>query len=164
MSLTELRDSLYACETPERFMGYPKEEGEFDQLRSSMVELIKALAQRGRPTLFRGSRFEPAMDIYETSSAIVVVMEIAGTERKDIEIQLEGRRLRIAGGRRVTAPVDAQRCHQMEIQFGQFERWVALDFVPPRDTIEAAYQDGLLLITIPKQGDPGATTVQIVTE
>ncbi len=145
-------------------MRYPKEEGEFERLRSSMVELMKALGQRGRPALLRGSRFEPAMDVYETSSTIVIVMEIAGTERKHIEVDLEGRRLRIAGGRRVTAPVDAQRCHQMEIEFGHFERWVTLDFSPPRDAIEAVYQDGLLRITIPKRGDPRETTVQVVTE
>lgn len=145
-------------------MRFPKEEGDFEEFRSSMVELMKALTQRGRPTLARGSRFEPAMDVYETSSAIIIVMEIAGTERKDIEIHAEGRRLRIAGGRRVTAPLDAQRCHQMEIEFGHFERWVALDFSPPRDAVEAVYQDGLLRITIPKRGDPKATTVQIVTE
>lgn len=145
-------------------MRFPKEEGDFEKLRSSMVELMKALAQRGRPALFRGSRFEPAMDVYETSSAIVIVMEIAGTERKDIEVDLDGRRLRIAGGRRVTAPLDAQRCHQMEIESGHFERWVTLDFIPPRDAIEAVYQDGLLRITIPKGGGSRATTVEIATE
>lgn len=141
-----------------------KEDGEFEKLRSSMVELMKALAQRGRPTLTRGSRFEPAMDVYETNSAIVIVMEIAGTQRKDIDIHLDGRRLRIAGSRHVTAPLDAQGCHQMEIEFGYFERWVTLDFFPPRDAVEAVYQDGLLRVTIPKRGDPKATTVQIVTE
>ncbi|MFQ5960172.1 MAG: Hsp20/alpha crystallin family protein [Candidatus Methylomirabilales bacterium] len=145
-------------------MRFPKEDGEFEKLRSSMVELMKALSQRGRPTFARGSRFEPAMDVYETNAAIVIVMEIAGTQRKDIDIQLEGSRLRIAGGRRVTAPLDAQGCHQMEIEFGHFERWVTLDFFPPRDTVEAVYQDGLLRITIPKRGDPKATTVQIATE
>jgi HSP20 family protein len=147
-------------------MGYPKEERgeEFETLRSTMVELMKALVHRGRPTLVRGARFEPAMDVYETNSAVIVVVEIAGTERKDIEIHLEGRRLRIAGGRRVTAPLDAQRCHQMEIEFGHFERWVTLDFSPARDAIEAVYQDGLLRVTIPKRGDPRATTVRSQTE
>ncbi len=143
---------------------FPKEEGDFEELRSSMVELMKALVERGRPALARGSRFEPAMDVYETNASILIVMEIAGTQRKDIEIHVEGRRLRIAGSRRVTAPLDAQRCHQMEIEFGHFERWVALDFSPTRDAVEAVYQDGLLRITIPKGGDPKATTVQIVTE
>ncbi|MEE8151941.1 MAG: Hsp20/alpha crystallin family protein [candidate division NC10 bacterium] len=147
-------------------MGYSREdrEGEFEHLRSSMVELVKALVHRGRPALVRGSRFEPPMDVYETSSAVVVVMEIAGTERKDIEIHLDGSRLRITGGRHVTAPLDALRCHQMEIEFGSFERWVTLDFFPPRDAIEAAYEGGLLRITIPKRGDPSTTTVQILAE
>jgi HSP20 family molecular chaperone IbpA len=52
----------------------------------------------------------------------------------------------------------------MEIEFGHFERWVTLDFFPPRDAVEAVYEDGLLRIRIPKRGDPKATTVQIVTE
>ena len=52
----------------------------------------------------------------------------------------------------------------MEIEFGSFERWVTLDFFPPRDAIEAAYEGGLLRITIPKRGDPSTTTVQILAE
>lgn len=139
-------------------------EREFERLRARMTEMMESLFHRGRPTLVRGSSFKPAMDIYETNSTVIIVMEIAGAERKDIEVQLEGRQLRIAGVRRVAAPVDAQRCHQMEIEFGAFERWVTLDFFPPRDAVEAVYQDGLLRVTIPKRGDPKATTVQIVTE
>ncbi|MFQ5848896.1 MAG: Hsp20/alpha crystallin family protein [Candidatus Methylomirabilales bacterium] len=147
-------------------MAYPREdiEQEFERLRSTMVEMMKTLFHQGRPTLLRGSSFNPAMDVFETGSAVIVVMEIAGVERKDIEVRVEGHRLRIAGVRRVAAPLDSQRCHQMEIEFGAFERWVTLDFVPSRDAIEAAYQDGFLRITIPKPGDQSTTTVQILTE
>ncbi|MGH7426248.1 MAG: Hsp20/alpha crystallin family protein [Candidatus Methylomirabilales bacterium] len=139
-------------------------EREFERLRSTMIDMMKSLFQRGRPTSVGGSSFAPAIDVFETSSAVIVVMEIAGAERKDIDIHLDGRRLRIAGARRVAAPVDAQRCHQMEIESGPFERWVSLDFTPSRDAIEAVYQDGFLRITIPKRGDPSVTSVPILTE
>ncbi|MGH7387218.1 MAG: Hsp20/alpha crystallin family protein [Candidatus Methylomirabilales bacterium] len=139
-------------------------EREFERLRSTMIDMMKSLFQRGRPTSVGGASFAPAIDVFETSSAVIVVMEIAGAERKDIDIHLDGRRLRIAGARRVAAPVDAQRCHQMEIESGPFERWVSLDFTPSRDAIEAVYQDGFLRISIPKRGDPSVTSVPILTE
>lgn len=139
-------------------------EREFERLRARMTEMMESLFHRGRPTLVRGSRFKPAMDIYETNSTVIIVMEIAGAERKDIEVQLEGRQLRIAGVRRVAAPVDAQRCHQMEIEFGAFERWVTLDFFPSRDAVDAVYQDGFLRVTIPKHTDPKTMTIQVSTE
>ncbi|MGH7352232.1 MAG: Hsp20/alpha crystallin family protein [Candidatus Methylomirabilales bacterium] len=139
-------------------------ERDFERLRSTMIEMMKSLFNRGRPAPVRGSSFAPAIDVFETSSAVIVLMEIAGTDRKDIEVHLDGRRLRIAGARRVAAPVNAQRCHQMEIESGPFERWVSLDFVPSRDAIEAVYQDGFLHITIPKRGDPSTTSVPVLTE
>ena len=139
-------------------------ERDFERLRSTMIEMMKSLFHGGRPTSVRGSSFAPAIDVFETSSAVIVLMEIAGADRKDIEVHLDGRRLRIAGARRVAAPVDAQRCHQMEIEAGPFERWVSLDFTPSRDAIEAVYQDGFLHITIPKRGDPSVTSVPILTE
>lgn len=139
-------------------------EREFERLRSTMVDMMKSLIHRGRPTSVRGSSFAPAIDVFETSTAVIIVMEIAGAERKDIEVHLDGRRLRIAGARRMAAPRDAQRCHQVEIESGPFERWVSLDFTPSRDSVEAVYQDGFLRITIPKGGDPSVTSVPILTE
>jgi HSP20 family protein len=139
-------------------------EREFERLRSTMVEMMKSLFGRGHPTPVRGSSFAPAIDVFETPSAVIVMVEIAGAERKDIEVQLEGRRLRIAGARRVAAPRDAQRCHRMEIESGSFERWISLDFTPSRDSVEAVYQDGFLRITVPKREDPRVTSVPILTE
>lgn len=137
---------------------------ELQRLRSRMAEMMETLFSRGRLSLVRGRHFKPAMDIYETNSAVIIVMEIAGAERQDIEVQLEGRHLRVAGVRRVAAPPDAQRCHQMEIDFGSFERWITLDFSPPQDGLEAVYQDGFLRITLPKGGHPGDTKVRIDTD
>jgi len=147
-------------------MRYPAEdiEREFQQLRARLAEMMDTLLHRGHPTLVRGSSFKPAIDVYETSSAVVIVMEISGAKGEEIDVTLEGNRLRIAGVRRVAAPPDAQRCHQMEIEFGPFERWVSLDFSPPRDPVEATYRDGFLHITIPKQAVSTATTVRILSE
>lgn len=139
-------------------------ERDFERLRSTMIDMMKSLFHRGHPTAVRGSSFAPAIDVFETTSAVIIIMEIAGADRKDIDIHLDGRHLRIAGARRVAAPVDARRCHQMEIDYGPFERWVSLDFAPSRDTIGAVYQDGFLRITIPKRGDPGVTSVPILTD
>lgn len=139
-------------------------EREFERLRTTMVEMMKTIFHRGRPAPIRGSAFEPAIDIFETSVAVIVVMELAGAERKEIAVELDGRRLRIAGVRRIAMPVDAQRCHQVEIESGPFERWIPLDFTPSQDAIEAAYQDGFLRITIPKRQESSATAVRIRTE
>ncbi|MFQ5883265.1 MAG: Hsp20/alpha crystallin family protein [Candidatus Methylomirabilales bacterium] len=147
-------------------MRHPAEdiEREFQQLRDRLAEMMETLLNRGRPTLVRGSSFKPPIDVYETSAAVIIVMEIAGAKGEDIEVTLEGNRLRIAGVRRVAAPADAQRCHQMEIEFGPFERWVNLDYSPLRDAVEATYRDGFLHITIPKQAGSTATTVRILSE
>src|SRR5579862_9766637 len=42
-----------------------------------------------------GRYFVPSTDIFETEDALVVVMEIPGVEKKDVEVNLENDTLRI---------------------------------------------------------------------
>jgi len=97
----------------------------------------------------------PALDMYETDDAFVVLFDIAGVDANQTEVHAEPNALTIRGVRRERhSPLgrDEQRSyHALEIPYGRFERTVHLP--PGIDTAAAGanYRDGLLEVTLPKR-------------
>jgi HSP20 family protein len=92
--------------------------------------------------------WRPPTDVYETDDCVVVKVEIAGMEENDFSISLDAKRLIISGIRR--DPAAKLGYQQMEILYGHFETDVHLPRAIDADQIEATYQNGFLLIRLPK--------------
>lgn len=97
----------------------------------------------------------PAMDMYETPEALIVVLDLAGVDAEHTEVHAEPHVLLVRGVRRERRspdrPDEERSYHALEIPYGRFERSVRLP--PGLDTGEAraSYRDGLLEITLPKR-------------
>ncbi len=94
------------------------------------------------------SPWRPPTDVYETSDAVVIKMEIAGMTPDDFDISFANRILEIRGTR-----TDKQRklsYHCLEIQYGEFLSQVYLPGSYAVDKIQAHYDNGFLTITLPK--------------
>jgi HSP20 family protein len=97
----------------------------------------------------KSSVWDPPTDVYETGDAYVVRMEIAGMREADFEVSIQTDTLYISGNR---PDFPARRAyHQMEIRSGRFANAVTLPGPVDADRAEAAYQDGFLTITLPKE-------------
>lgn len=101
----------------------------------------------GASTLMRA----PETDVVETEKEIRVVTEMPGLKRDHIEIDVENNVLTIRGEKREERTEGEQgRWHLAERRYGTFSR----SFVLPRDVdadnIQAAFQDGVLTVTVPK--------------
>jgi HSP20 family protein len=94
-------------------------------------------------------RWIPNTDVYTTDTGLVVKVELAGMKSENLEITVEGHRLRISGSR-----PDVCRAHKcnflvMEINYGPFESVV--DMPPGYDLSQAKaiYVNGFLRIDVP---------------
>lgn len=95
--------------------------------------------------------WNPPTDVYETSSSMVIKMEIAGVSMSELDVTLEDRLLIIRGCRRENPCLDKEDFHLMEIRYGAFERTFPL---PPKthlEEIQAQYSNGFLIITVPRK-------------
>ncbi len=92
--------------------------------------------------------FHPPTDVYETDESLIVKVEIAGMREEDFRIALVDNALVVAGIRRDTF---AKRgLHQMEISWGPFQTEATIG-MPIRDgEIEARYENGFLVVELPK--------------
>lgn len=90
----------------------------------------------------------PPADLFETDTAYIVRVEVAGMRDQEILVTLDGDLLAVSGTRADTPERGA--FHQMEIRFGEFTVSVVLPGPANEDAASATYDDGFLLITLPK--------------
>jgi HSP20 family protein len=105
--------------------------------------------------------FHPPMDIFETESQLVVILEIAGLKAEEIRIVFDKGLLLISGQRSESRSLSKTRLHQMEIDYGAFERTLRIPFPLKADEIKANYRDGFLTLTAPKMKEPTSQKVEV---
>ena len=93
--------------------------------------------------------FVPATDIYETDDGLMVVMEVPGVERKDIDINVENEVIRVEG-RIDTSQYDGLDPLYTEYNVGHFARSFTLSNKIDQQKIGAQLEDGVLTLTLPK--------------
>jgi HSP20 family protein len=131
------------------------ERRDVDWLRAEMDELFSGLARSGRRVARRG--FRPAVDVFriDEPAQVVVIVDLAGVDPDDVELTLTNGVLAIAGLRRRRLARSAVY-QQMELDYGPFERRVAVgEDVDPAGA-EASYDRGLLTIHLPVLATPPA--------
>ncbi|MDX5421793.1 MAG: Hsp20/alpha crystallin family protein [Hymenobacteraceae bacterium] len=96
------------------------------------------------------SGFTPHVDACETEKGFEVQLALPGVKRDDISIDFQEGKLTVAGERRLEKKEDGRRYHMLETQYGSFSRTFYIpDNVNP-DKITARFEDGILLVEIPK--------------
>ena len=137
---------------------------DIDRLQGEIEELFADLWQVPR---FAGMRsgFRPAVDCYLTQDPpqLVVVVELAGVDPGSIELAVDDRALTISGSR-PRPRVPGQVYQQAEIEYGRFERRIPLDQDIDANAASAAYEAGLLRVTLPiaRQAPTGPAVVIVV--
>lgn len=119
------------------------------EVRRMFQELVHQPWGGGADTT--GSQWQPRCDMCETDDAIVIEVELPGVQRKDVHVEVEGDVLRITGERRTETQRRNRHYHRTERQYGRFERLLQLPHSVDRTAIQARFQAGVLIITLPKK-------------
>jgi len=99
----------------------------------------------------RASTFTPNINLSETDEQFNIEVEIPGMKKEDITIDVENSTLKISGERTRESEEEGRRYHRVETHYGSFARTFQLPDSVDNDSIEAAYSDGVLSITINKR-------------
>jgi len=128
--------------------------------------LRRATAVLSLSTHMGQSAWAPNTDVYETPQHLIIKMELAGIRKEDIEITLQDRLLTVRGYRKDTCPHRQTRCsfHQMEIDYGYFERRILVPVPVDAASAQANFYNGFLLIELAKTARPVPSAVAVVIE
>ncbi len=96
-------------------------------------------------------KWKPPLDIYELQDEIVIKLELAGVKRREINIIQEGNRIHVSGRREMENREQIHTYHQMEINYGEFERTIVISEAVRIEEVKASYKDGFLMIRARKK-------------
>jgi len=123
----------------------------FSHPGSKVEKTIEDMFRSMSPVFTLSERtWKPPMDIYETHNEIIILAEIAGVGRENLEVEINSSAVRICG-QREEMPRQADTSYRLaEIQYGQFERILVLPAPIDPEKVNASYSNGFLEIRMSK--------------
>jgi len=106
----------------------------------------------------------PAVDVRETKEAVEIQAELPGIDPKDVNVSVEGGVLTIKGSRQFEKATEGETYHRVERAYGSFERSFTLPTNVDPEKINAAFRQGLLLLTLPKREEAKPKAISIKVE
>jgi len=104
------------------------------------------------PSIYREELcWKPPTDVYETENNFVIIIELGQMKSEEISISYERGVLFIRGVRKAVPPTERRRYQKMEINYGPFERRIAVSEDVEIEKLQAKYEDGFLQIDLPKK-------------
>lgn len=133
-------------------------------LREAMDRLfedsfVPARRKMGEP---RERAFTLPVDAYVTAEDIVIVANMPGVKPEAVEVTIEGDTLTIRGER--PAPLENVNYVLQERTYGKFQRTLNINVPVDADKAEAKFENGLLVLTIPKAEAIKPKTIQVVSK
>jgi HSP20 family protein len=118
-------------------------------LRDDMDRFFNSFFGRSLGTDYDGV-WAPVIDIEEDKDNFIVKAELPGMKKEDIKISVRSNILALAGERKYGSDEKTKTFHRIERAYGKFVRTITLPNEVDGDKVKAAYQDGILTITLPK--------------
>jgi len=106
----------------------------------------------------------PPADAFETEDEVMLLVDLAGVERADVEVVVEDGLLVVRGDRRVPeALVDVEN-RRIERAYGPFARSFELPATVEVAKIRAEHRDGVLVLRLPMRERTRGRSFQIEVE
>jgi HSP20 family protein len=130
----------------------------------ALFDLQRSLEARLDSDWLRGSTggtgASPPINVFQQGDSLVAILEIAGVDKGDLEIQAKDNAIRISGKKAIAYP-EGVSVHRRERLSGSFDRTLTLPMQIDADAIKAEYRDGVLALFIPRAESDKPRTIRI---
>ena len=105
----------------------------------------------------------PPINAFRSGEDFVLVMELAGVKKEDLDIEVKGDMVRIRGKKAIDNLSDGDNLsvHRRERAAGQFDRTLTLPAKIEASQVRAEYRDGVLAVHLPRAESEKARSVAI---
>lgn len=91
----------------------------------------------------------PAVNIFSKDDDCVIIMELPGVKKSDLDINVKGKQIRVTGKKEISYG-DGISVHRRERMSGNFDRTLSIPIEVDVDKVKAKYQDGILAVYLPR--------------
>jgi HSP20 family protein len=126
--------------------------GSYDPL-DALFDFQRALESRLESDWLRGATTGtgafPPINVFQQGENLVAIIELAGINKSDLEIQAKDNTIRISGKKAISFP-EKVSLHRRERLSGTFDRTLTVPMQIDAGAIKAEYRDGVLALFIPR--------------
>ena len=119
----------------------------------ALFDFQRALESRLESDWLRGATAGtgafPPINVFQQGDNLVAIIELAGVNKSDLEIQAKDNTIRISGKKNVAYP-EKVSLHRRERLSGTFDRTLTVPIQIDAERIKAEYRDGVLALFIPR--------------
>jgi HSP20 family protein len=112
-----------------------------------------------QPGLSGGGTYPP-INVFRKGDDFIVITEVPGIKRSDIEVQVKGNTIRLAGTKSVTYG-EKVSLHRRERLAGRFDRAVTLPIEINPEGVKAECRDGVLALFLPRAERDKPKSIQV---
>ncbi len=116
-----------------------------------MKEIMNDLPSAMTKTLREDVLHYPPVNIFETPTSYQVQMSVPGFQKNDFSINLENNVLTVSSEKKAEQVEEDRKQIRKEFTYRAFKRSFTLDEKINADAIQAKYENGLLVIDLPKK-------------
>lgn len=92
----------------------------------------------------------PPVQVVDHGDSVVVVAELPGQNKDEVELTVLGNTLTIAGEKKLPTEEEGVTYMRHERPHGEFRRLIEMPYSVDKENISASYKDGILTVTLPK--------------
>ena len=137
---------------------------DFDPLGSPFDQVVEGMFRPGPMFSSCERSWTPQMDLIETADEIILMAEIAGVDKNNLEVEINQKAVRISGKRSESHSMENTTYRLAEIQYGQFERILFLPSPIDPEIVSSSYTNGFLKLTMAKMAKSETHQIPISSE
>jgi HSP20 family protein len=107
-----------------------------------------------------GSGTYPPTNVFRKGDDFVIIAEVPGIKKSDLDVQVKGNTIRLAGTKSVNYPEKAS-LHRRERLAGRFDRALTLPVEINPDGVRAECRDGILAVFLPRAERDKPKSIQV---
>ena len=132
----------------------------FDALSSLQQALDSFRASSWLASGLSGGGSYPPINIFRKGDDLIIITEVPGIQKSEIEVQVKGSTIRVAGTKSVNYP-EKGSLHRRERLAGRFDRTVTLPVEVDPDGVKAECRDGILALFLPRAEHDKPKSIQV---
>ena len=134
---------------------------ELRSLQQDVNRLFSSSFDRSEGSGITSGAWNPSVDIFENKDSIVLEAELPGMTPDDVNISIENNVLTLHGERKFEKKSEGDNFHRVERSYGAFTRSFTLPPTVSSENVEAAFENGMLRLTLAKREEAKPRRIEI---
>ena len=132
----------------------------FDALSSFQQVLDAYRTSSWLDTGLSGGGAYPPVNAFRKGDDFIIIAELPGVNKSDLDIQVKGRTIRFSGKKSVGYP-EKSALHRRERLAGRFDRAVTMPIEIDPEGVKAEYRDGILALFLPRAASDKPKSIKV---